>query len=100
MVRSLSDEYGQIHAQAVDDEAIARFFGGKERFESKHIENWYTSDWEEIRGRILSSSYSPLPGHPHYAQMITHLRAIFDNYATNGTLHFAYDTRIYLGRLA
>lgn len=54
-------------------------------------------DFDALRGRLLSSSYAPVAGDPRQAPMLEALRALFDATATDGSVDFAYDTRIFLG---
>jgi SAM-dependent methyltransferase len=56
-------------------------------------------DYEGTAGRLLSSSYAPLEGHPNYAPMMQELQRTFRAHATNGTVEFEYDTRVYFGHL-
>lgn len=56
-------------------------------------------DFEGLRGRLLSSSYSPVPGHPNYNSMITELRNLFDRNNQNGILLFDYETEIFWGEV-
>ncbi len=55
--------------------------------------------WEGLRGRLASSSHSPLPGSPEYGPMIEVLRRLFDKYAQNGQVVMEYETRMYYGTL-
>jgi SAM-dependent methyltransferase len=54
---------------------------------------------EGVAGRLNSSSYAPLEGHPNYAPMMWELERIFRTYAQDGTVEFEYNTRVYFGRL-
>jgi SAM-dependent methyltransferase len=56
-------------------------------------------DYEGTAGRLLSSSYAPLEGHPNYAPMMRELERIFRAHAQDGTVEFEYNTRVYYGRL-
>jgi SAM-dependent methyltransferase len=56
-------------------------------------------DYEGLEGRLLSSSYTPQPGHAKYAPMMQALRRIFDQQQRNGQVHFDYDTRVFYGVL-
>lgn len=56
-------------------------------------------DHVSLRGRLLSSSYTPQPGHPNYEPMLTELRRIFDVHEVNGLVSLEYDTRVFYGRL-
>ena len=56
-------------------------------------------DFEGVAGRLLSSSYAPLEGHPSHAPMMQELQRIFRLHATNGEVEFEYNTRVYYGHL-
>jgi len=56
-------------------------------------------DYAGVAGRLLSSSYAPLEGHPRYAPMMQELRRIFHAHAVDGKVEFEYKTRVYYGRL-
>jgi SAM-dependent methyltransferase len=56
-------------------------------------------DFEGLQGRLLSSSYSPEPGHPKYDEMMTTLRNLFDQFERDGRVEFRYDTNVYYGRV-
>jgi len=56
-------------------------------------------DYEGTAGRLLSSSYAPLEGHPNHAPMMQELRRIFRNHATDNVVEFEYNTRVYYGHL-
>jgi hypothetical protein len=48
-------------------------------------------------GRLLSSSYAPLPGHPSHEPMVARLREFFDTYQRDGRVVFDYKTHVYYG---
>jgi ubiquinone/menaquinone biosynthesis C-methylase UbiE len=56
-------------------------------------------DYEGLAGRLLSSSYAPLEGHPSYASMMQELERIFRAHARDGTVAFEYKTRVFYGHL-
>jgi SAM-dependent methyltransferase len=56
-------------------------------------------DYEGTAGRLLSSSYAPLEGHPSHAPMMQELQRIFRDHATDNEVEFEYDTRVYYGHL-
>jgi len=56
-------------------------------------------DFEGAAGRLLSSSYAPLEGHPNHAPMMQELQRIFNLHATNNMIEFKYKTRVYCGHL-
>jgi ubiquinone/menaquinone biosynthesis C-methylase UbiE len=56
-------------------------------------------DYEGTAGRLLSSSYAPLEGHPSHAPMMQELQRIFRAHATDNMVEFEYNTRVYYGKL-
>jgi SAM-dependent methyltransferase len=56
-------------------------------------------DYPALEGRLLSSSYTPQPGHPNYEPMLRELRFIFETHQVKGRVSFEYDTRVYYGKL-
>jgi SAM-dependent methyltransferase len=56
-------------------------------------------DYEGLAGRLLSSSYAPLEGHPSYEPMMRELQRIFRAHAKDGTVEFEYKTRVFYGHL-
>ncbi|MGC2247818.1 MAG: class I SAM-dependent methyltransferase [Terriglobales bacterium] len=56
-------------------------------------------DYEGVAGRLLSSSYAPLAGHPSYAPMMRELERIFRAHARERIAEFEYKTRVYYGHL-
>jgi hypothetical protein len=56
-------------------------------------------DYEGTAGRLLSSSYAPLAGHPTHEPMMRELQRIFRAHALNGMIEFEYNTRVFYGRL-
>ena len=56
-------------------------------------------DYEGLAGRLLSSSYAPLEGHPSYAPMMQELQRIFRAHAKDGEIEFEYNTRVFYGHL-
>lgn len=80
------------------DEDIAAFFGAA-GFEKAEIPNPVVYDWDGLRGRALSASYVPLPGHPDYDALITDLRAVFDRHQVDGKVTMEYITQVYWGKI-
>ena len=56
-------------------------------------------DYEGTAGRLLSSSYAPLEGHPSHAPMMQELQRIFRAHARDNEGEFEYNTRVYYGHL-
>jgi SAM-dependent methyltransferase len=63
------------------------------------FDNVQVFDYHGLLGRLLSSSYAPLEGHPDHAPMVARLAEIFQAHQEGGEVRFEYDTRLYYGRL-
>jgi SAM-dependent methyltransferase len=98
LVRYGTDYARARHRDAADAAALDGFFGpggyGRASFENVQM-----FDFEGLRGRLLSSSYAPLPGQPGHAEMLAELRKIFEEYEEDGRIAFEYDTTVYYGRV-
>lgn len=57
-----------------------------------------TFDFPSLEGRLLSSSYTPAPGHPDHPAMLAELHRIFDLHQSSGTVRFEYTTEVHIGR--
>ena len=99
LLQGLATDYRNVTHKGVGTEAFDRFFGpGRYRLEA--FENHQLFDFEGLQGRLLSSSYSPEPGHPDHAAVLQELRSIFEAHEVEGTVAFEYDTKVYFGRLS
>jgi hypothetical protein len=98
LLREYTKEYGDVHEKRIDHEALDRLFapGG---YGSCTCDNRQVFDFEGLKGRLLSASYAPEPGHSGHEPMIAELARIFEMHQSDGQVAFEYDTRIYLGRL-
>lgn len=67
--------------------------------EEFHYSNEQEFDKEGFIGRVLSSSYTPLPGSESYEPFIGALNSLFDKHQQNGKVHISYNTHLYLGRV-
>ncbi len=100
--RRLLDQYGtdyrRVAGQRRIGDEMSQFFspGG---FSKKRFDNPQTYDFEAFRGRVLSSSYSPLPGHANYEPLMEGLREMFERHAVDGRLVFPYETSVTWGRV-
>ena len=79
--------------------AIIHEFFAPAGCEERDFELVQRFDYEGAAGRLLSSSYAPLEGHPGYAPMMQELERIFQAHAKGGKVEFEYTTRVYYGQL-
>ncbi len=78
---------------------IAEFFL-PETFHLKTLENAQHFNLESLKGRLLSSSYTPDETHRDFEPMLRDLESVFANNQKDGTVTFEYETRIYYGHPA
>jgi SAM-dependent methyltransferase len=79
--------------------AIIHEFFAPAPCEKRDFELVQRFDYGSAAGRLLSSSYAPLEGHPSYAPMMRELERIFQAHAKGGKVEFDYKTRVYYGHL-
>jgi SAM-dependent methyltransferase len=98
ILNEYAPEYGKVNHMNLIEDDIADFFadGG---MEVMHFENSQQLDFTGLIGRLKSASYCPAECSPQYIPLVTELVALFDQYAVNGRIDFAYDTQLYLGTI-
>ncbi|MGH9967900.1 MAG: class I SAM-dependent methyltransferase [Pyrinomonadaceae bacterium] len=90
-------DYKQVRHENAQKE-VSNFFA-PQTFREKSFENVQCFDFESLRGRVLSASYTPEPGDPRFEPMLNTLSKIFDANKKNGNVTFEYDTKVYYGHL-
>jgi ubiquinone/menaquinone biosynthesis C-methylase UbiE len=91
-------DYAHVRHENVYED-IASFFA-PHGFRVTTFDNFQTFDFQGLKGRALSASYTPEPGHAGYEPMLEQLRAIFSTHQKSGRVTIEYDTRIYYGQLS
>lgn len=98
LLATYGTDYQEVRHERTTDE-IADFFAPSP-FKSRVLHTQQGLDYVGLEGRLLSSSYTPEPGHPNYAPMLQELRRIFDAHKSGNQVSLDYTTRVYFGRLA
>jgi ubiquinone/menaquinone biosynthesis C-methylase UbiE len=91
-------DYGQVRHERTTDN-IGSFFAPA-RFAARVFEMRQQFDYAQLEGRLLSSSYAPMEGHPGYKPMLKELRGVFDGHQENGRVDMEYRARMYYGHLS
>ncbi len=97
LLLSLGTDYEKVRHERTTDR-VDEFFAPS-KFRSAVFPNHQLFDFEGLRGRLLSSSYTPPAGDAKHEPMLEELRRIFDAHAVNGRVSFDYQTRVYWSQL-
>ncbi len=98
LLQTFAIDYQKVDHRNVDDKVLTQFFGSK-NYELQKFKNKQKFNYEGLKGRLLSSSYAPMEGHPNYEPMMGELRNIYKAFQQNGKVTFEYDTKLYYGKL-
>jgi SAM-dependent methyltransferase len=98
MLIEYGTDYEAVNHTNIDESVISAFFAPS-NFRLKIFKTRQLFDFESLKGRLLSSSYTPEEGQPAYRPMLEELERIFQHYAVNREVAFEYDTKIYYGQL-
>jgi SAM-dependent methyltransferase len=93
----LQNRFAREKAHPTDAEFNAFF--GHTNWRLTRIPNQQLLDEAGLRGRIESSSWSPLPGSEGYQPMIEEVSRLFDKYEKSGRVTIEYETEIWWGTL-
>ncbi|RCW49069.1 class I SAM-dependent methyltransferase [Paenibacillus prosopidis] len=98
LLQKFGTDYGKVKHTNLSKESLFSFFkdGGPQEV---RFTNGQSFDFEQLRGRLLSSSYSPLQGHPNYKPMMADLRNLFDRNNREGKVLFEYETQVFWGEI-
>jgi SAM-dependent methyltransferase len=98
LLLSYGTNYINVKHTNITIDTLGSFFRKDGLHEQKfNLNQWF--DLEGLRGRLLSSSYSPIEGHPHYVPMMMELARIFERNQRNGEVSFDYETQVFWGEL-
>jgi len=91
-------EYGSVDHRGLQSSNFEAFFGPG-GFQVATFTNRQVLDFEGLRGRHYSSSYTPPPDHPEHAADLRALRHLFDAHEERGSVTIEYETKVYCGGL-
>lgn len=75
------------------------FLFSKNGYNEFHTEYHQKLEFEELKGRLLSSSYSPQPDTSAYPEMISSLKELFHKHQVDNQVTIDYDTELFYGKL-
>lgn len=97
LLRMLGTDYKQVSKTTTSVAELQNLFGVPFRRVAFPHEQRF--DFDGLRGRAMSASYSPLPDHPSHHAFIAGLHRLFDTHQRNGQVVFYYETEVFLGRV-
>lgn len=89
-------DYARITASRANEANMREFLGGS--MESAVFPNQQILDFAGLRGRLMSSSYAPEPGHPQFEPLMRGLREVFSRHEQGGSIVFPYRTLVYFAQ--
>lgn len=96
LLMEFGTDYSAIRHENIDQSVLTNFYIGP--FRSQQFANYQSFDLAGLTGRLLSSSYAPVPGHPRHEAMLAELGRIFTCYQRDGQVQIHYRTVVYLGK--
>ncbi|QHT60840.1 class I SAM-dependent methyltransferase [Paenibacillus lycopersici] len=98
MLKDYATDYEQMTHKNIASADLARFFKPGAMREARFTMS-QSFDLEGLKGRLLSSSYAPMPGHPNHEPMIAALEELFEATSKDGSVDFEYETEVYWGEV-
>ena len=98
LLHTYGTDYEKVNHKNISQSMLYSFFR-EDTMQEANFRMSQEFDFEGLKGRLLSSSYSPEPGHPNYTPMMTELHHIFDRNKQDGSILFDYETEIYWGEV-
>lgn len=96
---AMLEDYGTDYAEVKRRDNASQQFFGTIPHQKRVLRNFQDFDYSSLEGRLLSSSYTPQPGHPSHDPMLGELKRIFGNHQRAGLVRMEYDTNLYFGRI-
>jgi len=98
LLQTYGTDYEQVVATYPDQRRMEQFFGAG-AFQHRSFASVHRLDREGLRGRAMSASYSPPPGHPNHEPLVAGLKRLFEEHQQGGQVRFDYETHVYYGHL-
>ncbi|HVT82549.1 MAG TPA: class I SAM-dependent methyltransferase [Phycisphaerae bacterium] len=98
LLRDFATDYAMVDHKNITDPVLADFFA-PQPVQKRIYPNKQFFDFDGLKGRLLSSSYSPPADHPSHAPMLARLAEIFQRHQQNGRVIFEYQTEVFGGVL-
>jgi SAM-dependent methyltransferase len=91
-------EYSTLNHRNINEDSIATFLG-RNTYEGFTFQYSQQFDFGGLKGRMLSSSYTPCPDAPGFGKLMQDLKEAFEEHAHHGQVIIEYETQLHLGRI-
>ena len=98
ILKKYANDYNEVNHRHVTVDVLKSFFL-HETVQKKSFQNCQKFNFESLMGRLLSSSYAPMPGEKNYLMIRLKLEELFKAYNKDGLIDFNYETEVYWGQL-
>jgi ubiquinone/menaquinone biosynthesis C-methylase UbiE len=98
LLRKYCGEYEKVTQKNLTSKEFIEFYGS-DKYSVEIVDNFQRFDFEGLKGRLQSSSYSPHYDSKIYPEMIDSLYLLFKKYSVDGQVVFDYNTEIYYGKI-
>jgi SAM-dependent methyltransferase len=98
LLQRFATDYRKVNHQNLDSAVLRPLFADG-KFELRKVYNEQRLDFAGLKGRVLSSSYTPTESQPGYKEMIAELERVFAQFGENDSVCIEYDTEIYFGHV-
>ncbi len=97
LLEAWANDYKEVNHANIEAGEIEAFFAPHTVRHASFF-NQQVFDFEGLKGRLLSSSYAPAPGHPRHEPMLAALRELHQQHAVDGKVSFDYDCKVWWAR--
>lgn len=91
-------DYRKVQSDHLTDDRLREFFAPAPMLR-RTLLNVQVLDNDGLRGRILSSSYMPTPGHASYLALLREIDALFTQCQSDGGVRLQYDCTVSYARI-
>ncbi len=99
LLQRYGTDYAEVRHKTMDPADLQAIFA-QGKFTVRRMYNEQRFDFDGLKGRLLSSSYTPAPSQPNHRTMLRELERVFERHAEAGRVCFEYDTEVYFGHAA
>ena len=88
-------DYNNVNHKNIDDKTIKSLFENK-NIDCFNLDNSQELTFDQISGRVRSTSYCPKEDNPVFTELFTFLENMFTIYSEKGLVTFEYNTKVYV----